>query len=86
MILPYVGAAGRPAWGADQPKYQPAFLACSTSFTKFLIEESTFDRVLALIARLPDGAKAVHTEIERITGRPITTLQTEWQRKIGVSP
>ena len=86
MILPHIGAAGRPLWGADLAKYQPAFEACSTSFTKFLIDESGLDRVLGLMARMPDGAKAVHAEMERITGRPIATLRTEWQRKIGASP
>ena len=86
MILPYIGAAGRPAWGAQQSKYQPAFQTCSTSFTKFLIELSGFERVLALIPRLPDGAKAVHAEMERITGRAIATLQTEWQQEIDAAP
>jgi hypothetical protein len=96
-VLPYIAALGRHPGlqTTDRPKYAPTFYACAFSFNKFLAAEIGVQELIALmelqsrvdrstnpISLTPDG---VLPRIEKLTGRTMNELKSEWLKAIGAS-
>ena len=67
----------------ERGKYAPVFYSCACSFTKYVVERTSLERVVNLFPLIPD--RKVDSELERITGRSTSELRSEWLRSIAAT-
>ena len=83
-VLPFIGVDGAPeALGSVQrrPLVGPAFYACAASFNKYLAARIGVGSLVELMA-----AKDAQARFEKLTGRQVAALRTDWRRQIGAGP
>ena len=84
-MVGYMGVSRAPSElvSPERGKYAPVFYSCACSFTKYVVERTSLERVVNLFPLIPD--RKVDSELERITGRSTSELRSEWLRSIAAT-
>jgi hypothetical protein len=83
-ILPFIGAPGAPGapLTTERTEVAPTFYACSTSFTKHLVNRMGLKEAIALMPLIPENG--VIARIEALTAGTMDAIRAEWRKAIGV--
>lgn len=83
-VLPFIGTAGGPeALGSVErrPVVGPVFYGCSASFNKYLAERVGLDALIDLMI-----AEDSQAQIEKVAGKSVEALRSDWRQHIGAGP